>query len=118
MAYIPDEHKQYPVLPYSREHGGEVFQYHAWPDQKLIELVGEHLIPYGYESYEQYFEKIDRIISEHSDEPETVQCRIPIRSAEFAAGQTCRVITCICTQRKSMADYIGKGKFSSGNGGT
>ncbi len=72
MAYIPKEHKQYPVLPYSREHGGEVFQYHAWPYQKFIELVGEHLAPYGYDSYEQYFEKIDRLIEKHFDEPDTV----------------------------------------------
>ena len=73
MAYIPEEHKKYPVLPRSRENGGEVFQYGRWPAHRLMELVGEHLIPYGYESYEQYFEKIDRIIREHPDEPETVR---------------------------------------------
>ncbi len=73
MAYIPDAHKQYPVLPYSRENGGEVFQYHGWPEEKLMDLVGEHLIPYGYDSYEQYYEKIDGLIRMYSDEPETVK---------------------------------------------
>lgn len=73
MAYIPDEHKQYPVLPYSRENGGEVFQYNKWPAEELVDLVGEHLYPYGYESYEQYFGKIDQIMQEHSGEPETVR---------------------------------------------
>ena len=73
MAYIPDEHKQYPVLPYSRKNGGEVFQYNEWPAQMLVDLVGEHLYPYGFESYEQYFAKLDQIIQEHSEEPETVR---------------------------------------------
>ena len=62
MPYIPEEHKQYPVLPYCREHGGEVFQYHNLPEKELESLVGEHLIPYGYDSYEAYFEKIDGIV--------------------------------------------------------
>ena len=73
MAYIPEEHKQYPVLQFSREHGGEAFQYHKWPEEELVQRVGEHLIPYGYDSYEEYFGKIDKLIEEHSDDPETVQ---------------------------------------------
>ena len=73
MPYIPEEHKQYPVLPYCREHGGEVFQYYNWPEEELEKRVGEHLIPYGYNSYEEYFEKIDRLIKEHSDDSETVR---------------------------------------------
>jgi len=73
MAYIPAEHEQYPVLPYSRENGGEVFQYNKWPAEELVDLVGEHLYPYGYESYEEYFNKVDQIMKEHSGEPETVR---------------------------------------------
>lgn len=72
MPYIPEEHKQYSVLPYCREHGGEVFQYHNWPEQQLMELVGEHLIPYGYASYEDYYQTIDGLIQKHVNEPETV----------------------------------------------
>lgn len=73
MPYIPEEHKQYPVLRFSREHGGEVFQYHDWPDEKLNELVGDSLIPYGYKSYEEYYEKIDELIIKYANEPETVE---------------------------------------------
>ena len=73
MPYIPEEHEKYPVLPYSRERGGEVFQYHSWPEEQLVELVGEHLIPYGYDSYEEYFAKIDGLIHLHSKEPKTVR---------------------------------------------
>lgn len=72
MPYIPEEHKKYPVLPYSREHGGEVFQYHEWPERELLELIGDHLIPYGYKSYESYFEKIDRYIQQYADNPRVV----------------------------------------------
>ena len=73
MPYIPKEHEKYPVLPFSREHGGEAFQYHNWPEKELVHLVGEHLIPYGYDSYEEYFGKIDKLIEEHSDDLETIR---------------------------------------------
>lgn len=73
MPYIPEEHQRYPVLPYSREHGGEVFQYIDWPDKKFEELVGEHLIPYGYRSYEEYFSKVDSLLFLHADEPDAVR---------------------------------------------
>ena len=72
MAYIPEEHKQYPVLPYSRENGGEVFQYHSWPHQKLVELIGDHLMPYGYKSYEEYLGKIDGYLRQYAENPEAV----------------------------------------------
>lgn len=73
MPYIPEEHKKYPVLPYSREHGGEVFQYNSWPYEELDELIGDHLMPYGYKSYEEYFAKIDGLIRTHSKNPEAVR---------------------------------------------
>lgn len=72
MAYIPEEHKQYPVLPYSRENGGEVFQYYSWPDHVLMELIGDHLIPYGYKSYEEYLGKIDDYLQQYADNQEVV----------------------------------------------
>ncbi|MBQ1434650.1 MAG: hypothetical protein IIZ19_01975 [Clostridia bacterium] len=68
MPYIPEEHKKYPVLPNSRKRGGEVFQYNDFPEDKFLALVGEHLIPYGYDSYEEYFSKIDMLIKMHSKE--------------------------------------------------
>ena len=72
MAYIPEEHRQYPVLPYSRKHGGEVFQYLNWPEKRFSELVGEHLLPYGYDSYEEYFAKVDKLIEQNADNPKAV----------------------------------------------
>ena len=61
MAYIPEEHKKYNVLP---RHGkdGEVFEY---PNLDYIEdlLCGYpvRLIPYNFKSYEEYFNNLDEI---------------------------------------------------------
>ena len=52
---------------------GEVFQYHSWPYEELDELVGDHLMPYGYKSYEEYFAKIDGLIRANSQNPEAVR---------------------------------------------
>ncbi len=73
MPYIPEKHKKYPVLPYSREHGGEVFQYHNWPYEELEELVGDRLMPYRYKSYEEYYSKIDSLIRAHAEDPKAVR---------------------------------------------
>ena len=73
MPYIPEEHKKYPVFLYSREHGGEVFQYHSWPYEELDELIGDHLMPYGYKSYEEYFAKIDGLIRANAQNPDAVK---------------------------------------------
>lgn len=72
MPYIPKEHEQYPVLPYRRKHGGEVFSYLSWPMEKIIELAGEDLTPLYYRSYKEYFDTIDSFIALHADEPDTV----------------------------------------------
>ena len=73
MPYIPEQHKQYPVLPYSREHGGEVFEYPSWPEDEIEKLVGEPLFPYGYKSYQEYFDKVDSLIEQHKNEKSTVR---------------------------------------------
>ncbi len=69
MPYIPEEHKKYNVLPYSVEHGGEVFCY---PSELVDEIEsyypeGDSFIPYGYESYEEYFDYLDEYESEATD---------------------------------------------------
>ena len=79
MPYIPDEHKQYPVLPYSRKNGGEVFEYHSLPTYELNELIGVQLMPYGYNSYEEYFAKIDGLIKEHAGETAVVNLLMVIK---------------------------------------
>lgn len=59
MAYIPEKHKKYDVLPMCRKRGGEVFSY---PGKIIDDLENylpeeENMIPYGYDSYEQYMKK-------------------------------------------------------------
>lgn len=61
MPYIPQIHQQYPVL-YCREHGGEVFQYDPFDLEDIEDRTGEYLVPYGYDSYEDYYSEIDRVI--------------------------------------------------------
>lgn len=72
MAYIPEQHKQYDLLPFRREHGGEVFE----DPSKLLSQINtlldpdDHLDPYGYSSYEEYDQKIDRVAQKFCDQPE------------------------------------------------
>ena len=73
MPYIPKNHEKYNLLPRCKERGGEVFEYPPWPEAKFEKLLGEHLIPYGYKSYDEYYEKIDLLIEQHHDEEETVR---------------------------------------------
>ncbi len=111
MPYIPEEHKKYPVLPNSRKRGGEVFQYNDFPDDKFLELVGEHLIPYGYDSYEEYFSKIDMLIKMHSKEPETVRLLSEVKK---------NILEMNHKEEWSICRYIGKsteGVFGLHNGG-
>ena len=74
MPYIPKEHEKYNLLPLCRERGGEVFEY---PGDLLDELE-EHLnpedqlIPYGFKSYEEYDQEIDRIARRFLDQPQVM----------------------------------------------
>lgn len=63
MAYIPEKHKKYNVLPMCRKVRGEVFSY---PGEIIDELEKylpdtENMIPYGYDSYDQYIAKMDML---------------------------------------------------------
>ena len=62
MPYIPKEHERYNVLPYCKEHGGEVFSYPSGLLQKGESFLpeGEGLTPYGYNNYEEYYAQIDK----------------------------------------------------------
>lgn len=70
MPYIPEEHKKFNVLPYCTEHGGEVFDYPS----KLVDKLGDYFpedvifIPYGYKSYEEYFDYLREYREKTSDE--------------------------------------------------
>ncbi|MDO4939503.1 MAG: hypothetical protein Q4E54_06020 [Lachnospiraceae bacterium] len=62
MAYIPEKHLKFDLLPYCRENGGEVFSYPC----SLIDELGRYLpegytmMPYGYKSYEEYYAQMDQ----------------------------------------------------------
>ena len=63
MPYIPKEHEKFDVIPYCREHGGEVFEY---PWMFDIEKMEEGLtipMPYGYLHYDDYIKKLDEFIN-------------------------------------------------------
>lgn len=62
MAYIPEKHQKYNLLPRCREHGGEVFEYPGYLHDMINLLLpdGESVNPYGYDSYEEYYAEIDR----------------------------------------------------------
>lgn len=72
--YIPRRHKKYNLLPHCRKEGGEVFDYPSKLMQKLEEYMqpGDQLDPYGYDSYKEYFEEIDRIAKKYADKPEVM----------------------------------------------
>ncbi len=59
MPYIPIGHEKYDLLPFCREHGGEVFSYS--PTDEIDDLLpdGETIIPFGYCSYEEYFARLE-----------------------------------------------------------
>ena len=63
MTFIPKEHENYDILPLSRKHGGEVFEY----DSRLLTEIQEKAEgfpdPYGYSSYEAYYKVIDDFIA-------------------------------------------------------
>lgn len=62
MAYIPEKHRQYDLLPMCRKHGGEVFSYPSSLLNQLEQYLPkeEGMTPYGYDSYEAYYLETDR----------------------------------------------------------
>ena len=69
MPYIPEQHKKYNLLLHSVEHGGEVFSYPS----ELVDEIGAHypedtnFIPYGYDSYQEYYDYIEEYKSKATD---------------------------------------------------
>ena len=64
--YIPAAHEEYGLLPYRREHGGEVFSYPAeldYIDERIVELEGDaetgerkvKVHPFHVDSYDAYY---------------------------------------------------------------
>lgn len=70
MPYIPEKHIQYNLLPNSRRRGGEVFSYpcNLLDEVNKILPKGESLYPYGYVSYEEYYDELDEWIEFFSED--------------------------------------------------
>ena len=65
MAYIPEAHAKYNLLPFCVGNGGEVFDYPSSIANKITDEFlpdEESVIPYGYENYSQYYTKLDDYI--------------------------------------------------------
>ena len=68
MPYIPKQHEKYELLPNCRKHGGDVFEY---PSDLLNKLEGyglSDLDPYGYISYDAYYNELDKLKLKINDE--------------------------------------------------
>ena len=74
MPYIPKKHEKYNVLPFCKENGGEVFVYPSDLLDEVEELIGtaSGLIPYGYKSYDDYFNSIDLLIDKNADRTDII----------------------------------------------
>lgn len=81
MAYIPKQHEKYDLLPECRKHGGEVFEY---PGEMIFSIekvtgVSSSLFPYNFESYEEYFESVDKEIEAHKENTELVSLILALK---------------------------------------
>ena len=100
MPYIPEKHRKYDLLPFCRENGGEVFDY---PDSLLDDvnkylLPDDNLYPYGYNSYEEYYQKIDAAALKFKDKPEIFKLFEQLKE---------KIIKMNCKENWSVLRYIG-----------
>ena len=75
MAYIPKQHEKYDLLPSRKKHGGEVFQYPTKLISKIDKIVGGKIAlfePYGYGSYDEYFDYLDEKAETYKENSELV----------------------------------------------
>lgn len=74
MAYIPQHHLKYNLLPRCQKNGREVF---AYPSLSAIEaqIADDNeralLTPYGYNSYSEYYQYVDQLIAKYGVERNT-----------------------------------------------
>ena len=103
MAYIPEKYKKYNLLPHCKEKGGEVFSY---PSALLNELEKylpdeENMMPYGYNSYEEYYSEMDKLAEQYFKGVDTLMLYEKFK-AELAKLNV--------KENWSVLRYIGKGK--------
>ena len=66
MPYIPESHKKYNLLPFCVENGGEAFSYPS-NESDISDMLpeGEHVVPFCYDSYAEFYTKLDSYITEY-----------------------------------------------------
>ena len=84
MPYIPEAHKKYNLLPNCQKNNGEVFVYPSELLKKLQNINSKILDPYGYSSYDEYYDKLNKIYSlSHDDKFRTLILRYKKRLVEL-----------------------------------
>ena len=89
MPYIPKGHEKYDLLPYCHKDGGEVFEYPGGLINEAEKLMDSPcaLMPYNYESYDEYFNMIDSLIKEHSSNAQLVEKLKEVREMVYKMNQ-------------------------------
>ena len=105
MAYIPEQHRKYNLLPYCCKHGGEVFVYPGGLLKKVNKFLPqeETLDPYGFKSYEEYYSAIDQWITFCKSNEEAVSVLQAFRKEMLQLN---------CKESWSVLKYIGPSQKS------
>lgn len=81
MPYIPKQHEKYNLLPYCRKNGGEVFDYPSELIYKAENLLeNECLMPYHFDSYEEYYGHIDDLIRKYQEDLQIVEVLTSVKA--------------------------------------
>jgi hypothetical protein len=82
MPYIPKAHEKYNLLTINEQFNSEVFEYDADTVWEVLHIIGKdyNLMPYNYPSYESYFEELDKLASEFSDNHDAVNAIEKLRN--------------------------------------
>lgn len=89
MPYIPKEHEKYDLLPFCRKDGGEVFEYPGeliYEAERLLDSSAT-LMPYNYESYEEYYNMLDSLIEKYSKKNDVVDKLKEVRNIVWKMNQ-------------------------------
>ena len=81
MPYIPKQHEQYNLLPHCQKDGSEVFDYPSgliYDAEKMVS--GKSLMPYNFDSYEEYYSFLDKLICEYKNNPQIVEILIKVKT--------------------------------------
>ena len=100
MPYIPKEHEKYDLLPHCRKDGGEVFEYPGGLLYKTEKLICSNitLMPYNYESYDEYFNMIDSLIDKYADNAEIVFAHKIINLSNTTCATVFKRNYAVCTK--------------------